>query len=64
MADMRILLISGSTRHGSGNTAALRTVQAAAPDGIIAEMYQGLATLPAFSFRAGRWRSLDGWTGQ
>ncbi len=49
MADMRILLISGSTRHGSGNTAALRTVQAVAPDGIIAEMYQGLATLPAFS---------------
>ena len=27
----------GSTRHGSGNTAALRTVQALAPDGITAE---------------------------
>ncbi len=49
MADVRILLISGSTRNGSGNTAALRTVQAVAPDGIIAEMYQGLALLPAFS---------------
>jgi chromate reductase len=49
MADLRILLISGSTRHGSGNTAALRTVQAMAPDGITAEMYEGLATLPAFS---------------
>ena len=49
MADLRILLISGSTRHGSGNTAALRTVQAMAPDGITAEMYEGLAALPAFS---------------
>ena len=33
-ADVRILLISGSTRRGSGNTAALRTVQAMAPEGI------------------------------
>ena len=49
MADVRILLISGSTRRGSGNTAALRTVQALAPDGITAEMYDGLAALPAFS---------------
>jgi chromate reductase len=49
MPDLRILLISGSTRHGSGNTAALRTVQAIAPDGITAEMYEGLAALPAFS---------------
>ena len=36
MADVRILLISGSTRQGSGNTAALRTVQATAADGIAA----------------------------
>src|SRR2546421_5932902 len=49
MADVRILLISGSTRRGSGNTAALRTVQALAPDGITAELYDGLAALPAFS---------------
>jgi chromate reductase len=49
VADVRILLISGSTRRGSGNTAALRTVQALAPDGITAEMYDGLAALPAFS---------------
>ena len=49
MADLLILLISGSTRHGSGNTAALRTVQAMAPDGITAEMYEGLAALPAFN---------------
>jgi len=49
MADVRILLISGSTRRGSGNTAALRTVQALAPDGIAAELYDGLSALPAFS---------------
>ena len=48
-ADVRILLISGSTRRGSGNTAALRTVQAMAPEGIAAELYEGLALLPAFS---------------
>ena len=48
-ADVRILLISGSTRRGSGNTAALRTVQALAPEGITAELYEGLAALPAFS---------------
>ena len=48
-AEVRILLISGSTRRGSGNTATLRTVQAIAPDGITAEIYGGLAALPAFS---------------
>ena len=48
-AEVRILLISGSTRRGSGNTAALRTVQAMAPEGITAEMYSGLASLPVFS---------------
>jgi chromate reductase, NAD(P)H dehydrogenase (quinone) len=49
VADVRILLISGSTRQGSGNTAALRTVQADAPDGVAAELYDGLTGLPAFS---------------
>ena len=48
-ADVRILLISGSTRRGSGNTAALRTVQAMAPEGTTADVYEGLAMLPAFS---------------
>jgi NAD(P)H-dependent FMN reductase len=48
-ADVRILLISGSTRRGSGNTTALRTVQAMASEGITADMYEGLAWLPAFS---------------
>jgi NAD(P)H-dependent FMN reductase len=49
VADVRILLISGSTRQGSGNTAALRAVQAGAPDGVEAELYDGLTALPAFS---------------
>jgi chromate reductase len=49
VADVTILLISGSTRQGSGNTAALRTVQAIAPDGVTADLYDGLAGLPAFS---------------
>jgi NAD(P)H-dependent FMN reductase len=48
VADVTILLISGSTRPGSGNTAALRTVQALAPDGVRAELYDGLTELPAF----------------
>lgn len=43
-----ILLISGSTRDGSGNTAALRTIQAYPPDGVEGELYGGLAELPAF----------------
>ncbi|MGW6337237.1 NADPH-dependent FMN reductase [Nocardia rhamnosiphila] len=43
-----VLLISGSTRAGSTNTAALRTVQAVAPDGIEARWYGGPADLPAF----------------
>jgi NAD(P)H-dependent FMN reductase len=46
--EVRILLISGSTRGESGNTAALRTVRAIAPDGLAADVYGGLAALPAF----------------
>lgn len=45
----RILLVSGSTRGGSTNTAVLRTVQAVAPDGVATALYQGLADLPAFN---------------
>jgi chromate reductase len=48
-APVRILLISGSTRGGSGNTAALRTIRAVAPDGVTATLYEGLAGLPAFN---------------
>ncbi|WP_229073107.1 NADPH-dependent FMN reductase [Actinoplanes sp. DH11] len=44
----RVLLISGSTRDGSLHTAALRTAARHAADGIGAELYDGLVTLPAF----------------
>jgi chromate reductase len=44
----RFLLVSGSTRDGSTNTAALRTVAASAPDGVDTELYGGLTGLPAF----------------
>ncbi len=46
---LRILLISGSTRGGSTNTAALRTAAAAAPEGVDAVLFDGLAQLPAFN---------------
>jgi NAD(P)H-dependent FMN reductase len=45
----RVLLVSGSTRTGSGNTAALATMAATAPDGVTAVLYEGLAALPAFN---------------
>src|SRR6476619_178844 len=45
----RILLVSGSTRGGSTNTAAQRTAQAVAPDGVRADRYEGLPQLPAFN---------------
>jgi NAD(P)H-dependent FMN reductase len=44
----RILLLSGSTRNGSTNTAALRTLAATALAGVVAELYGGLTGLPAF----------------
>jgi chromate reductase, NAD(P)H dehydrogenase (quinone) len=46
---MRIMLISGSTRAGSGNTAALRTVRDLASAGADVQLYDGLAALPAFN---------------
>jgi chromate reductase len=45
----RILLVSGSTRGGSTNTAALVTMQAEAPEPVTAVLYEGLAGLPAFN---------------
>jgi chromate reductase, NAD(P)H dehydrogenase (quinone) len=45
----RILLISGSTRDASTNTAALRTVAEAAPGWVTAVLYGGLSALPAFN---------------
>ena len=45
----RLLLISGSTRAGSANTAALRTLRAVAPRPVIAVLYEELSVLPAFN---------------
>ena len=44
-----VLLISGSTRSASTNTAALRTVAALAPPAIETAWYEGLVDLPAFN---------------
>jgi chromate reductase len=44
---VRILLVSGSTRTGSTNTAALRTAQQV--EGIETVLYERLADLPAFN---------------
>ncbi|MGW5646592.1 NADPH-dependent FMN reductase [Saccharopolyspora sp. NPDC003752] len=46
---VEILLVTGSTRSGSTNTAALRTALEAAPDGVTVALYEGLAELPAFN---------------
>ena len=46
---MRVLLVSGSTRSGSTNGAALATAAALAPAGVTAVRYDGLAALPAFN---------------
>ncbi|WP_199856892.1 NADPH-dependent FMN reductase [Nocardia suismassiliense] len=44
-----VLLISGSTRGASTNSAALRTVQALAPAEVDVRWFGGLADLPAFN---------------
>ncbi len=49
MADVQILLVSGSTRGGSINTAVLRTARAVAPPGVTGVLYEGLTDLPAFN---------------
>jgi chromate reductase len=45
----RVLLMSGSLRSGSTNTALLRTAVVIAPPGIAAELYEGMAELPHFN---------------
>ena len=45
----KLLLISGSLRGGSTNSATLRTAAALAPDGIEAEIYDGMGRLPHFN---------------
>jgi NAD(P)H-dependent FMN reductase len=44
-----ILLISGSLRSGSTNSALLRTAHALAPDGVVTTLYGGLGDLPHFN---------------
>lgn len=46
---VRLLLISGSLRAGSTNTALLHTAQVVAPAGVEATLYTGLANLPHFN---------------
>jgi chromate reductase, NAD(P)H dehydrogenase (quinone) len=45
----RVLLVSGSVRDGSTNTAVLRTVQALAPPDVEAILFDGILTLPHFN---------------
>jgi len=45
----RILLVTGSTRTASANTAALATAAAIAPSQVTPVLYGGLAELPAFN---------------
>jgi len=46
---MRILLVSGSLRSGSTNTAALLTAGAVAPEGVDTELFDSMARLPHFN---------------
>jgi chromate reductase len=48
-ASLRILLVSGSTRNGSTNTAALRAMLAPADERVKTILYPGLSELPAFN---------------
>ena len=45
----RILLVSGSTRGGSTNTALLRAAVGAAPAGVEARFFDGMTDLPHFN---------------
>lgn len=45
----KLLLISGSLRAGSTNSATLRTAAALAPEGIEAGIYDGMGRLPHFN---------------
>ncbi len=44
-----ILLVSGSLRSGSTNTAVLRTAAALAPEGVRGRLYERLASVPPFN---------------
>jgi len=49
MAQPRVLLISGSLRDGSTNTAVLRTAAEVAGDQIETTLFRGMASLPHFN---------------
>src|SRR5947199_1725778 len=49
MPTCQMLLVSGSLRSKSTNTAVLRTAQVIAPCGVEAILYQGLVALPHFN---------------
>jgi chromate reductase, NAD(P)H dehydrogenase (quinone) len=49
MDPVHILLVSGSLRSGSTNSALVRTAVAVAPEGVSTEVYDGLAGLPHFN---------------
>ncbi len=49
MEPVRILLVSGSLREGSTNSALVRTAAAVPPEGIEARVFEGLAELPHFN---------------
>jgi chromate reductase len=46
---VRVLLVSGSLREGSTNTALLKTAGVVAPSGVATVLYRGIATLPHFN---------------
>jgi chromate reductase, NAD(P)H dehydrogenase (quinone) len=46
---LRVLLISGSLRSGSTNSAALRTAASVAPGSVETRLYEGMAALSAFN---------------
>ena len=46
---IRLLLISGSLRDGSTNTAVLRTAAEVAGDGVTTTLYRGMGDLPHFN---------------
>jgi NAD(P)H-dependent FMN reductase len=45
----RFLLISGSLRYESTNSAVLRTVRDVAPDGVTCDLYDGVGHVPPFN---------------
>jgi NAD(P)H-dependent FMN reductase len=49
VSEFTVLLISGSLREGSTNTAALRTAERVAPPGVTTVRYRGMAELPHFN---------------